>query len=309
MCDETTDRELDAWLKRKALTRRGFTARASALVATGGLLTTACATPDPEAETSAEAAPDTPTALTETEVLVPTPDGEADGLFIHPASGAHAAVIFWPDIHGVRPAFFDMARDLAASGYAVLAMNPYYRSHKGRLFGDGETFRDPGGREKVGPHYSLFSPETVQTDAAALAAWLDTQAAVDTSRGIGAVGFCMTGSWTLRAAAAVPGRISAPCSFHGGGLVTEDADSPHLLAPKIKGGVLIAIAENDHEREPDAQGVLIEAFETANVPAEIEVYADAMHGWVPTDSRAHNPDQSARAWARMKALFETQLGI
>ena len=141
-----------------------------------------------------------------------------------------------------------------------------------------------------------------------LVAWLDEQKAVDTGRGIGAIGFCMTGSWTIRAAAAVPDRVKAPSSFHGGGLVTDAEDSPHRLASQIQGGALIAIAENDHEREPEAQGELIAAFEAAGVPAEIEVYDDAMHGWVPTDSRAHSPEQSERAWARMLALFKAQLG-
>ncbi|MEO0882994.1 MAG: dienelactone hydrolase family protein [Pseudomonadota bacterium] len=296
MCDDTTERELDAYLKEKALTRRGFTVGASAVIAAGGLSQMAYAAPKYE-----------PGDLTETDVSISTPDGEADALFIHPTEGAHAAVIIWPDIHGVRPAFFDMARQLAGAGYSVLAVNPYYRTHAGRLFFDGETFRDPGGRERVAPHYTALSPETVVTDGAALTAWLDEQPAVDTARGIGAVGFCMTGSWTLRAAAAVPDRIKAPCSFHGGGLVSDEADSPHLLAGKITGGVLIAIAENDHERQPEAQGELIAAFDTAGVPAEIEVYQDALHGWVPTDSRAHNPEQSERAWSRMLALFETQL--
>jgi carboxymethylenebutenolidase len=296
MCDETTERELDAYLKRKAVTRRGFTVGVSATVATTGLLLSGCATALQEAA-----------EITETEVLIPTPDGTIDGLFVHPAKGAHAAVIIWPDIHGVRPAFFDMARRLANSGYAVIAANPYYRTHSGRLFEQGQTIRDPGGRELVGPHYQTLSPSTVVTDAAAIVAWLDAQAAVDESRGIGAIGFCMTGSWTLRAAAAVPSRIKAPSSFHGGGLVTEAEDSPHLLAGKTDGGVLIAIAENDHERDPDAQGALIDAFNAAGVPAEIEVYEDAMHGWVPTDSRAHNPEQSEVAWGRMLALFEREL--
>ena len=297
MCDETTERELDAYLARKKVSRRDFSLGAGAAIASTGLLATACATPS--ASTAGE--------LTETEVSIGTPAGDADGLFIHPASGTHAAVIMWPDIHGVRPAFFDMARRLAGSGYAVLAMNPYYRTMNGRLFQDGETFRDPGGRERVMPHYNALSPETVKVDTTAYVAWLDAQDAVDSDRGIGAIGFCMTGSWTLRAAAAAPGRVRAPASFHGGGLVTDADDSPHLLAQKIDGGVLIAIAENDHEREPDAQGALIAAFETAGVPAEIEVYADAMHGWVPTDSRAHNPEQSERAWGRMLALFEREL--
>ena len=249
MCDETTERELDAHLAKKALTRRGFTAGVSATLATSSFLTVAFAKPKFE-----------PSELTEIEVSVPTPDGEADALFIHPAEGAHAAVIIWPDIHGVRPAFFDMARRLAGDGYSVLAVNPYYRTHKGQLFFDGMTFRDPGGRDLVAPHYGALAPQTVVTDATALTAWLDQQAAVDSARGIGTVGFCMTGSWTLRAAAAVPERIKAACSFHGGGLATDKEDSPHLLASKISGGVLIAIAENDHEREPNAKDTLIDAF-------------------------------------------------
>lgn len=296
MCDETTDRELDEYLKRKAVTRRGFTVGATATLAATSLLIPACATALPEEGT-----------IVETAVQIPTPDGTVDGLFVHPSNGAHAAVIIWPDIHGVRPAFFDMARRLAGSGYSVIAANPYYRTHTGRLFEQGQTIRDPGGRELVGPHYQALSPATVITDTAAIVTWLDTQDAVDANRGIGAIGFCMTGSWTLRAAAAVPSRVKAPASFHGGGLVSDADDSPHLLAESIQGGVLIAIAENDHERQPEAQGVLISAFEAAGIPAEIEVYADAMHGWVPSDSRAHNPEQSERAWARLLALFEREL--
>ena len=297
MCDETTERELEAYLKRKAMTRRGFTVGASATIAAGRFALSACATPQSD-----------PGTITEAGVQVPTPDGDVDALFIHPVKGAHAAVIIWPDIHGVRPAFFDMARSLAGAGYSVLAANPYYRTHVGRMFGDGETIRDEGGWDKVRPHYESLTPATVITDSAAIVAWLDAQDAVDSDRGIGAIGFCMTGSWTLRAAAAVPSRVKAPASFHGGGLVTEAEDSPHRLAGDIQGGVLIAIAENDHERQPEAQGELIAAFDAAGVPAEIEVYDDAMHGWVPTDSRAHNPEQSARAWGRMLALFERELG-
>ncbi len=296
MCDETTERELEDYLKRKALTRRMFAASASAALAAGGFSHAALAAPKYDGN-----------ELTETAVSVSTPEGDVDALFIHPTEGAHPAVIIWPDIHGVRPAFFDMARRLAGDGYSVLAANPYYRTMAGQLFFDGKSIRDPGGRELVAPHYQALSAETVVTDAKAIAKWLDEQAAVDKSRGIGAVGFCMTGSWTLRAAAAVPDRITAPCSFHGGGLVTEEADSPHLLADKIRGGVLIAIAENDHEREPEARDTLIAAFKAAGVPAEIEVYEDAMHGWVPTDSRAYNPEQSERAWGRMLALFERRL--
>ncbi len=222
MCDETSEKELDAYLKRKALTRRGFTTGASATLATSGILLQACASPLPE-----------PGRLIEKEVRIPLPDGTIDALFLHPAEGAHAAVIIWPDIHGVRPTFFDMARRLAGDGYSVIAANPYYRTHEGRLFQDGQSIRDPGGRELVGPHYQALSPATVVTDTNAIVTWLDMQAAVDTRRGIGAIGFCMTGSWTLRAAAAVPSRVKAPASFHGGGLVTDAEDSPHHLAGDI----------------------------------------------------------------------------
>ncbi|MEM9878279.1 MAG: dienelactone hydrolase family protein [Pseudomonadota bacterium] len=297
MCDENTKRDEDAYLKDAGLTRRVFTAGASAALGATTFPGTVLAASKYAAEDLREAA-----------VKIATPDGEVDALFVHPEKGAHAAVIFWPDIHGFRPGHTQMAHMLAAHGYAVLAANPYYRTHTGQLFSDDMRFGDPGAWELVEPHYSAFSSQTVVTDAKAIAAWLDDQKPVNTARGIGAVGFCMTGSWTLRAAAAVPDRIKAPCSFHGGGLVTDKADSPHRLAPKITGGALIAIAENDHNREPGAKDVLIKAFEMADVPAEIEVYADALHGWVPIDSRVYNAQQSQRAWSRMLALFDAQLG-
>ncbi|NRA29525.1 MAG: dienelactone hydrolase family protein [Parvularculaceae bacterium] len=296
MCDETTERELDERLAKRALTRRHFAAGSTAALVAGGLASQAFAIPRFD-----------PAKLIEEQAAVPTPDGEIDGLFIRPKEGKHPGVIIWPDIHGVRPSFFDMARSLASSGYAVMAANPYYRTHKGRLFGDGEAIRSPGGWDRVKPHRAPLSPETVGTDAIAVCDVMERSSHVDMQRGVGTAGFCMTGSWTLRAAAAVPDRIKAAASFHGGGLVTDADDSPHRLAPKIKGGVLIAIAEDDHERQPEAEGVLIKAFAEANVPAEIEVYEGAMHGWVPTDSRAYDKKQSDKAWGRMLALFKEQL--
>jgi len=298
MCDEITERELDAHLKRTGLTRRSFSIKASATLAASSIFSTACTSAN-----NTESKSD----LIEQNVLIPSPDGEIDAIFIHPEKGTHAAVIIWPDIHGVDPGLYEMARSLATSGYAVLAANQYYRTHKGRLFAEGQSIRDTGGRDLVMPHYRAVSVETIPVDTRALVTWLDGQSAVDSNRGIGAIGFCMTGSWTLRAAAAVPERILAASSFHGGGLATDKDDSPHHLAGQIKGGVLIAIAENDHEREPEARDILIEAFKAAEVPAEIEVYADAMHGWVPPDSRAHHPEQAERAWKRMLALFEREL--
>jgi carboxymethylenebutenolidase len=121
------------------------------------------------------------------------------------------------------------------------------------------------------------------------------------------MGYCMTGPFTLRTAAELPDRIGAGASFHGGGLVTDKPDSPHLLIPKVKAQYLFAIAENDDQRQPEAKTVLREAFAKANVPAEIEVYAGALHGWCPPDSRVYNDAQAEKAWSRALALFSTAL--
>lgn len=249
---------------------------------------------------------DTP-GLVEAEVRIPTPDGDADCYWVHPESGRHAAVFTWPDVVGVRPAFRGMARRLAASGYAVLLVNPYYRTASGQVVPDGKTIRDPGVRELVTPHRDRLSPQTCISDGRAIVEWLDRQPAVDTSRGIGVTGYCMSGSWALRIAAALPDRIRAAGSFHGGGLVTEADDSPHRLVDRIAAGVLIAIADNDDQKQPEAKDVLREAFDRAGGDAEIEVYTGAQHGWCPPDSAAYDEDAAERAWARLLALLERRL--
>ena len=157
------------------------------------------------------------------------------------------------------------------------------------------------------PHARSLSPETCLTDGRAFVSYLDMQASVDTGRKIGTTGYCMTGSYTMRLAAAMPDRIGAGGSFHGGGLATDADDSPHLLAPQIKAGMLIAIAANDDEKDPNAKVLLREAFDSAGVNAEIEVYEDTLHGWCPPDSRVYNKVQAERAWSRLLALFEREL--
>ena len=239
--------------------------------------------------------------------MVETPDGMADCYFVHPASGEHAAVIVCPDIVSIRPAFRAMGKRLAESGYSVLVVNPYYRTHKGQIIPDGKGFRDPGMRELLMPHAQSLSPETCVTDGRAFVDYLDSQESVDTSRKIGTTGYCMTGSYTIRLAAAIPDRIGAGGSFHGGGLATDADDSPHRLAGQVKAGLLIAIAANDDERDPDAKVKLREAFDAAGVEAEIEVYEGAMHGWCPPDSAVYNEAQAERAWSRMLDLFERKL--
>lgn len=245
--------------------------------------------------------------LVESDVSITTPDGVADAYFVHPAKGKHAAVLIWPDILGLRPAFRLMGKRLAGDGYAVLVVNPYYRTAKSPVVSEGQSFRDPEVREKVFPLARSLSPETNATDANAFISWLDGQTSVDTNRGVGTTGYCMGGPMVMRTAAAVPSRVRAGGSFHGGGLVTEAENSPHRLIPGMQASFLIAIASNDDEKEPDAKNALRAAFTDANLKAEIEVYEGALHGWCPPDSPVYHEAQAERAWSRLLALFEESL--
>jgi carboxymethylenebutenolidase len=236
-------------------------------------------------------------------VNVKTPDGVADCYFVHPASGAHAGVLVWPDILGLRPAFRQMGKRLAESGYSVLVVNPFYRQKKSPVVPPGASFADEATRNTVMPLAKALSPTTHVTDAKAFVAFLDSQAPVAKNRKIGTTGYCMGGPIVMRTAAAVPDRIGAGASFHGGGLVTKETDSPHLLIPQMKAQFLFAVAENDDQREPDAKNVLKESFAKAKLPAEIEVYAGAAHGWCPPDSAVYNEKQAERAWSRLLVLF------
>jgi carboxymethylenebutenolidase len=239
----------------------------------------------------------------ESEVSVKTPDGVADCYFVHPAAGTHAAVLVWPDILGLRPAFRQMGKRLAQSGYSVLVVNPFYRSQKAPVVPAGASFANEATRNIVLPLARTLNATTHVTDAKAFVAFLDAQTSVNKSRKIGTMGYCMGGPIVMRTAAAVPERVGAGASFHGGGLVTKQPDSPHLLIPGMKGQFLFCIAENDDMREPESKNVLRDAFEKAKLPAEIEVYAGAAHGWCPPDSAVYNKDQAERAWNRLLVLF------
>ena len=245
--------------------------------------------------------------LAEADVEIKTPDGTADAFFVHPKQGKHPAVLIWPDIFGLRPAFKDMARRLADSGYSVLVINPFYRTKKAPTAPEHPNFQDPATRDALLGLMNSLSPLTAVTDAKAFVTWLDAQPAVDKKKKMGTTGYCMGGPFTLRTAAAFPDRVGAGGSFHGGGLVTGKPDSPDLLIPKIKAQFLFAIAENDDQRQPEAKTVLRDAFAKANLPAEIEVYSGAQHGWCPPDSQVYNHDQAEKAWSRMLVLFKTAL--
>lgn len=237
------------------------------------------------------------------DVRIETADGAAEAYFVAPDGGSHPGVLVWPDIAGLRPAFRGMADRLAQSGYAVLTVNQFYRSSPLPILKEGEAWGQPPIRAKLTEWRKLLTPEAVMRDAVTFAAFLDRQREVDTRRGIGTTGYCMGGPMVMQTAAAVPGRVRAGASFHGGGLATDKPDSPHLLVPKMKASFLFAVAENDDQRNPEEKELLRKAFADAGLPAEIEVYAGAMHGWCPPDSPAYNQAQAERAWERLLALF------
>ena len=237
------------------------------------------------------------------DVLIETPDGKADAYFVAPAGGKHPGVLIWPDIMGLRPAFRKMADRLAQSGYAVLVVNQFYRSTKAPFLAPGESYDQPEVRAKIMPFLKALSDEGTVRDAVAFTHFLDAQLQVDRKRGMGTTGYCMGGPMVFRTAAAIHDRIRAGATFHGGGLVTDKPDSPALLIPSMKAQFLIAIAANDDARSPTDKGTLKTDFAAANLPAEIEVYADTMHGWCPPDSRVYNAAQADKAWDRMLTLF------
>src|SRR5215470_1690122 len=236
--------------------------------------------------------------VTESEVSVVTPDGTADCYFVHPVTGAAPAVLIWPDIFGLRPAFRQMGKRLAESGYSVLVVNPFYRVKKAPTAPNGGATPIAD----VRPLAQGLNETTHMSDAKAFIAWLDQQSPVAKNKKVGTQGYCMGGPIAFRTSAAVPDRVGAVASFHGGGLVIDAPNSPHLQASKTKAQFLIAIAANDDARSPNEKNVLKETFEKVHLPAEIEVYQGA-HGWCPPDSQVYNEGQAEKAWNRLLALY------
>lgn len=290
MCDEDSISDIIEYQLKSGMSRRSF----GALTVGAGLMSLL-----PRAAAAA--------VLAEEEVDIRTPDGTADAYFVHPTEGAAPGVLVWPDIFGLRPTFRQMGRRLAESGYSVLVVNPFYRTKHAPTSPDNPDFNDPATRAALMTLAGSLTPQTAVTDARAFVGWLDTQPSVHKHRKMGTTGYCMGGPFTMRTAAEFPARIGAGASFHGGGLVTDKPESPHLLIPRMKAHFLIAIAENDDQRQPDAKNVLREAFARAKLPAEIEVYAGTKHGWCPPDSRVYDDAQAERAWSRLLVLFKETL--
>ena len=252
--------------------------------------------------------------VVETEVQIKMPDGMCDAAFIHPAKGSHPGVLIWPDAFGLRPAMRDIGKRIAAEGYSVLVPNPFYRSAKAPVLDMSSfSFQNPADMAKLQKLMGgVNAPGNPEKDAPAYIAFLDAQKQVNKKKKIGTQGYCMGGPLVVRTAAAMPDRIGAGASFHGGGLVTDKPESPHLLASKIKARMYFGVAANDDMRQPDAKDKLKESFAAAKVPTEIEVYG-SLHGWCVPDMPAQNnaaiynkPD-AEKAWGKLVALYKAGL--
>jgi carboxymethylenebutenolidase len=245
--------------------------------------------------------------VVEKDVEVKTPDGTCDAVLYHPEGrGTWPAVLVWPDILGLRPVFRELGRRLASQGYVVLVVNPFYRSKRAPVVDGAFDFTKPEDRAKVFALRGAMTNDGIDRDAVAYLAFLDAQKQTNKKKGVGVQGYCMGGPLSFRTAAAVPGRIKAVASFHGGGLVTKDPSSPHLLIPKTNASYLVAVADNDDKAQPDAKVVLKAAFEAAKRSAAVEVYP-AAHGWCVKGSQVYNEAEAERAWAELSKLYKSAL--
>jgi len=293
MCDELTEAENAAWLSRRQF---GAASASVAMMA---------AVPGCMAQTSTMAAPGA-LATKGRAVTVTAPDGQVDAWFYAPETGKHPAIIMWPDIAGLREAYKTMAARLASAGYAVLVVNHYYRGAAAPVLDSLVAWRTPEGQAKLKPLIAGITPAGTMRDATAFVSWLDAQAEVDTAKKIGTCGYCMGGPYTVRTAFAVPARVGAAASFHGAGLVGEEADSPVNLLAKTNAAFLFAIAQNDDASAPGDKDALKAAAKAAARPAEVEVYA-AQHGWCTIDAPIYDKEQAEKAWGRMLALYAANL--
>lgn len=246
--------------------------------------------------------------VVEKDVEIKTPDGTADAALFYPkAKGKFPAVLLWPDVMSLRPVFRDMGRRLAAAGYVVLVPNLYYRVQKAPVIQGSFNFANPEDRAKLMPMRATVTPEGTFKDAAAYVAFLDAQPQTNKAKKVGVQGYCMGGPLSFQTAAAVPDRIAAVASFHGGGLLTAKPDSPHLLLPKTKAEYLIEIADNDDKQDPTVKDKLKAAFAEAKIPAQIEVFEGANHGWTVKGSQVYNEAAAERAWSNLLALYKKTL--
>jgi carboxymethylenebutenolidase len=288
MCDHDSMDDMLRYQLKEGMSRRDF----GALSVGAGLMAIL-----PAVANAAE--------TTESEIEIKTPDGTCDAYFVHPAKGTAPGVLVWPDIFGLRAAFRQMGKRLAESGYSVLVVNPFYRT-KHAPTGAASDFADAAKRAELFKLAGTLNATTNVTDAKTFIPWLDAQASVDKKRKMGTTGYCMGGPMVFRTVAAMNDRVGAGATFHGGGLVTDKPDSPHLLIPQMKAQMLICVAQNDDAKEPNSKTVLKEAFDKAKLKSEVEVYP-ADHGWCPPDSGVYSKDSAEKAWTRLLATFKSAL--
>lgn len=271
--------------------------RRDALALTVGTITMAAG--DADAATAAQ--------VSERAVDIRTIDGTCDAVLLHAGKKPSPAVIWYPDGFGLRQAHVDMGKRLATEGYAVLVINPFYRARRAPVHPPGFDFNKPEDREQGLKLIAMLDHDAVLRDASSFVAFLDAQPEVDSKAKIGAVGYCMGGAMTVRAQVAAPDRVQASASFHGGGLVTEDPNSPHRLVARTRGAYHIGIAIDDDEKEPEAKTVMARAFDDAGRPYTQEVYPGARHGWMVPDRPVHDHDQAERGWTAMLRLYKQAL--
>jgi len=243
----------------------------------------------------------------ETDVMVPTPDGSADAVLFHPAGkGSWPAVLMWPDILGLRPVFREMGRRLAGAGYTVLVPNPFYRTKRAPIITGAFDFNKPEDRAKLSGLRESLNDAAIDRDATAFISFLDKQKQTNRRKGAGGQGYCFSGPFAFHTGAVRSDRVRAVATFHGGGLVTKDANSPHLLIPKTKASYVVAIARNDDQKQPEAKDVLKSTFAAAKRPATVEVYP-ADHGWCVAGGGTYNEAAAEKAWAELLKLYRTNL--
>ena len=246
--------------------------------------------------------------VVEKDVEIKTPDGLADAALYYPeGKGAWPAVLLWPDVLSLRPVFREMGKRLAASGYVVLVPNLYYRVKKAPVIEGAFNFASPDDRAKLAPLRASVTPDGTDRDAVAYLAFLDAQPQTDRKKKVGTQGYCMGGPLAFRTAGAVPNRVGAVASFHGGGLFTDDPTSPHLLLPKTHAEYMVLVADNDDKQDPAAKEKLKAALDAAKLKSRVEVYAGAAHGWTVKGSQVYNEPAAEKAWAELLDLYKRAL--
>jgi carboxymethylenebutenolidase len=239
----------------------------------------------------------------EDDVEVTTPDGVADAVLFRPEGGTHPGVLFLPDGIGLRASQREMARRVAEQGFVVLLPNIYYRTGRPPFFDGRPDFADEATKVRFGQLTGSLTPEAMVRDGSAFVDFLAGQAETSDAP-IGVVGFCFTGRFALRIAAARADRIGAAASFHGGGLYTEDANSPHRVLPQVRSRLYFGHAKDDRSMPAEAIAKLEDALAQWGGRYESETY-DARHGWTVPDSAAYDEREAERAFAKLMEVFRS----